>query len=104
MNVNEYGIVFAFSTAFNMSTYTSISIEFDKPSGATLTVTDADGVTVPAVDVTTTLGVFLANKYVAYTFQDGDVDEIGVWAARVVYDDASPQHLISDVGTFTVNP
>jgi hypothetical protein len=102
LNVNEWGVIFAFSTAFNMSGFTSISIEFEKPSGATLTVSDPD-VTVPGSDLPTTLGTFLANKYAKYIFQDGDVDEEGLWSCRVVYDDGS-QHLISDVATFTVNP
>lgn len=93
----------AFSTAFDMSAFTSIAIHFVKPSGTPLVVTNPD-VTVPATPVTTTLGVFLANKYVAYTFQAGDVDEEGLWSCRVVYDDADPQHLISDVATFTVDP
>lgn len=87
-----------------MSAFTSVAIHFDKPSGDILIVTNADGVTVPSSPVTTTLGIFLANKYVAYTFQDGDVDEIGEWSCRVVYDDADPQHLISDVATFEVSP
>ncbi len=104
LNVNEFGITFAFSTAFNMSGFSTIAIHFEKPNGTTLVVTDSDGVTVPSMPVTTTLGVFLANKYVTYTFQDGDVDEEGLWSCRVVYDDATPQHLISDVGTFTVDP
>ncbi len=102
MNVNEYGVVFAFSTAFNMSGYSFISIDFVKPDGTTLTVSNPS-VTVPNVDLPTTAGTFLANKYAQYTFQAGDVNQVGLWAARVVYTDANPQHLISDVGTFTVN-
>lgn len=103
MNVNEYGVVFAFSTSFDMSSFTSISVDFTKPDGTTLTVTNPS-VTVPNTDLVTTLGTFLANKYAKYVFQNGDVNQSGLWSARVVYTDATPQHLISDVGTFTVNP
>lgn len=102
MNVNEYGVQFVFSTAFDMSSFTSISIDFVRPDGTTLTVTNPS-VTVPAFDLSTTLGTFLANKYASYVFQNGDVNQVGLWSARVVYTDATPQHLISDVGTFTVN-
>lgn len=86
-----------------MSGFTSIAIDFVKPDGTTLTVTNTTGVTVPNTDLVTTLGTFLANKYAKYVFQNGDVDQAGQWAARVVYTDATPQHLISDVGTFTVD-
>ncbi len=103
MNVNEWGVEFAFSTAFNMSSFTSIAIEFVKPDETTLTVTDSDGVIVPNFDLSTTQGTFLANKYASYVFKDGDVDQTGLWSARVVYTDATPQHLISDVATFTIN-
>lgn len=103
MNINEWGIQFAFSTAFNMSGFSSIAIEFLKPSGATLTVTNPN-VTVPSSPLPTTLGTFQANQYASYYFQPGDVDEEGTWTCRVVYTDASPQHLISDVASFIVNP
>lgn len=103
MNTGEWGIQFAFSTAFNMSAFTTISLEFVKPSGATLVVSSPD-VTVPSTPLPTTFGVFQANQYASYYFQAGDVDEEGVWTCRVVYTDASPQHLISDVASFIVTP
>lgn len=103
MNVGEWGIGFAFSTAFNMSAFTTIGIEFVKPDGTTVLMVSNPDVSVPNIDLSTTVGLFLANKYALYTFQAGDVDQIGTWAARVIYDDATPQHLISDVGTFLVN-
>lgn len=105
MNVNEYGVDFAFSTGFDMSAFTAISIVFTKPDGTTLTVSNPN-VTVPNVDLTTTLGVFTAKTYAQYTFVQNDVNQAGPWSARVVYDNTTlspPQHLISDVGTFTVN-
>lgn len=103
MNVNEYGVAFVFSTGFNMSAFTSISITFTKPDDTTLTVTDPD-VTVPASPLTTTDGIFAANEYAQYYFQSGDVDQVGQWSARVTYNDATPLHLISDIGVFTINP
>lgn len=101
MNQGEWGVAFAFSTAFNMSGYTAISIDFVKPDKTTLTVSNPS-VTVPGTNLSTTLGTFLANQYAYYVFQPGDVDQAGEWAARVVYTDGTPQHLISDVGTFQV--
>ncbi len=101
MNKNEYGVGFAFSTAFNMSSFTTIEIQFDKPDGTQLSVF-SPSVTVPNTDLPTTLGTFLANKYAFYVFQNGDVDQAGLWTARVVYTDATPSHLISDVASFSI--
>jgi hypothetical protein len=103
MNVYEYGIAFVFSTGFDMSGYSGIAIHFTKPDGTTLQVSNPD-VTVPSVDIATTLGTFLANKYAQYIFKAGDVDQVGNWTARVIYDDVNPTHLISDIGNFIVNP
>ena len=106
MNLNEYGVAFVFSTGFNMSAFTSISITFTKPDLTTLTVS-SPSVTVPNTPLTTTDGIFAANEYAQYYFVTGDVNQVGEWSARVIYNNtgASPsQHLISDIGTFTINP
>lgn len=100
MNVNEYGVVFAFSTGFNLSAFTSLSITFTKPDLTQLTVTNPD-VSAPAVDLQTTAGLFPANTYASYKFANGDVNQAGAWSARVTYTDVN-QKLISDVGTFTI--
>jgi len=103
LNVNEWGVKLFFSTGFDMSADTAISIIFTKPDGTTLTVTNpADAnLIVGTTNVTTVLGTFLAHQYLAYTFQSGDVDQAGLWSARASYTDAT-QHLISDAATFTV--
>lgn len=103
LNVNEYGFPLVFSTGYDMSAETSISIAFTKPDGTALTVSNPS-VTVPVIDLETTDGLFLANQYVSYTFASGDVDQVGIWSARVIYNDAAPRHLISDVATFEVFP
>jgi hypothetical protein len=102
MNVNEYGVVFAFSCGFDLSGFTTLSITFTKPDGTALTVANPD-VTAPNTDIQTTAGLFPAKKYAHYVFANGDVDQAGEWSARVYYTDGS-QHLISDVATFTIDP
>lgn len=104
VNEGEYGIACVFSTAYDMSAFTTISLKFTKPDGTVLMVTDANGVTVPNTPITTVLGTFAANKYARYAFQNGDLDQTGVWKCRVLYTDATPQHLISNESTFTVTP
>jgi len=102
MNVNEWGVLFRFSTGFDLSGFSALSITFTKPDGTTFTRTNPD-VTAPNADVITTDGLFPANTYAQYTFQSGEVDQAGKWCAYVTYDDATPQHLISDVAHFTIN-
>lgn len=107
MNVNEYGVIFAFSTGFNMASNSSLQLQFWKPDNPwsadnnltpSLTKVAALGVG----SLVTTLGTFVSNMYVTYTFINGDVNQAGQWASRVVYNDAT-QHLISDVAYFTVS-
>lgn len=103
MNVGEYGLVFAFGTGFDLTGQTSLGITFTKPDGSTLVIDS--GVTVGSGDRTNDDGTtFLSGEYAKYTIADGDIDQEGEWQARVTYEDATGQHLISDVGTFTVDP
>lgn len=106
MNVDEYGLVFAFNTSFDLSAQTSLSLTFTKPDNSTLTVTSSGSdLAVGSGPLTAEDGtVYADGEYVTYTIQDGDIDQEGEWQARVTYNDAAGQHLISDVGTFTVDP
>lgn len=105
MNVNEYGVVFAFYVAYPISDFTTLSIAFTKPDGSILNVT-SPAVSAPATPLTTPAGVFPASQYALYTFIKGDVDVAGDWSARVTYNvTGSPnEQLISGAGTFVVNP
>ncbi len=102
VNETEFGIPYVFSIGRNMQNFTEISIEFTKPDGTILLVSDPD-VTVPAVSIFTVLGLFAANTYAQYAFQEGDLDQYGTWTARLIYTDASPLHLTSNRSNFTVN-
>lgn len=108
VNENEYGVACVFNTSFNMSAFTTLSILFIKPDGTTLLKTStSNNVTCPNVNISTALGTFLANQYAQYYFIANDLNQTGVWQARVIYDNtgASPsQHLISNLSSFTVNP
>lgn len=100
MNVGDFGVVLQFGTSFDMSSETALSLTFTKPDLTTLVVTPTLG-TQP---VSTPLGVFAANTYVNYTFLTGQVDQAGVWSARLTYTDSvAVTQLISSVGTFSVS-
>lgn len=103
MNVNEYGIEIIIGTGFTLTAATQLSIVFIKPDCSTFTV-QSPLVAIGSTDLTTTAGTFPANTWAYYAFQLGDVDQIGEWKARLIYDDAAGQHLISSIGKFWVSP
>jgi len=66
LRVGDVGKIFRLSTLFDMSGSTSLTLNFTKPSGATLTKTS--GVTAPAVAITDPdLGALAASEYMQYT-------------------------------------
>lgn len=102
MNVNEYGVFLWLSVGFDLRGNTALTLEFTKPDGTPLVVTNPD-VSYGTVAEQTVFGTFPANLYFSYRFAPGDVDQVGVWSVRGTYLDGS-QYLISDVATFTINP
>ncbi len=100
VNTGEYGVACVFSTAYDMSTNTALQIQFTKPDGTILLAT----ATCPNVDVVTALGTFLANMYAQYYFVSGDLDQTGVWYARVIYTKTGSPNvkLISNISSFEV--
>ena len=105
MNANEYGVIFRFSTGYDMSGFTGLSLTFTKPDASTLTVTNLSSspVTLGSINVATTLGTFASHQYVNYTFAAGDINQAGTYTVRLTYTD-STKKLISDPATFTINP
>lgn len=106
VNEGEFGVACVFSTSYDMSAFTTISMKFTKPDGTTLLVTNPS-VTVPNTNLVTALGTFTANQYAQYYFQTNDLNQLGVWYCRVIYDKSTaspPLHLISNQSSFTVTP
>lgn len=103
MNVNEYGVEFVFGASFDMSAKTNLTLNFTKPNGASLSVS-SPAVYIVNAPIVTSLGTLDANTYAVYITQNGDIDQAGNWSVRLVYDDATPAHLISNIATFTVGP
>ena len=112
MNLNEYGVSFTFFCGYNMVAWTKLSIVFTKPDGTTqLTVTNTNGVALGTIAISVIVNgqpvTFEANQYVTYNFANGDVNQAGLWSARVIFDNTNaspPLHLISAPGQFTINP
>jgi hypothetical protein len=102
MNVGEYGVDFLLGTGFDLSAYSTLTITFTKPDKTQMVVTGAS-VTISSSPVSTSAGNFAGNTYAIYVFQNGDVDQAGLWSVRLAYTAAGPVHLTSDITTFTVN-
>lgn len=108
INAGDYGIAFLFFTGFGMANFTKLSITFTPPNDAAPFTVSSPNVTLGTNTIAAVVNgqavSFLANQYVSYVFKSGDVTQAGQWSARVTYDDATPLHLISAPGPFTVNP
>jgi len=104
MNVGEYGIVLYMNVNFDISGYTALSLVVTRPDDTTFTRTHASSiVSVGGSPLSTDLGTFDANEYIAYTIQSGDLTVDGQYNARLTYTDAS-KRLVSDAAAFAVNP
>lgn len=106
MNAGEYGVAFRLAVGYDISGFSSLSLVFHKPSGATLTVDDDDGVSAPATAATGTLPTgqpytYDANEYFQYTTADGDIDEEGKWTVCGIYVDGE-KRLVSQPVHFHV--
>jgi hypothetical protein len=103
VNRNDYGVLFVYGVGENLSAYSGLTLEFDRPDGTTLTVT-SPLVTTSTNPIVTSVGTLLAEEYAQYTFRPGDVTVAGVWSVRLTYDAPGPIHLTSNATTFTVGP
>lgn len=100
LHVNDVGKLFRLATSFNMSAATSLTINFTKPDGTTLSVTT--GVTAPAAAITDPdLGALAASEYMQYSIVATNIDQAGVWRACGIYTTAT-ESFSSAEATFTV--
>lgn len=102
MNVNNWGVDFVFNTGFNLSGFTLLQIIFTRPDGTTFTKS-SPAVSCPNVNLETTAGLFEAQQYAQYTTVPGDINQVGMWSARVEYTDLN-QFLTSDSADFEIFP
>jgi len=102
MKIGEYGVLFRFDANYDMSAWTALTLTFTKPDESFLIKTNP-AVSLGATTVPTSLGTFLANQYVQYTFVAGDIDQAGDWEVFLTYESGPSVKLISTPFLFKVD-
>lgn len=83
---NDTGKTFRVNAGFDMSSYTELSLVFQKPDGTTVTKTTADGVTLGTTAVTDDdLGALTANEWVYYDLEADFLNQSGRWCVYMKY-------------------
>lgn len=82
LNINEYGQVIRANIGIDVSTNIGLKFKMQPKIGSVVEKTEIDGVAVGSVNVVVGDQTFLANKYLEYTTQDGDIDQSGMWRIK----------------------
>ena len=106
LKVGEVGKTFRYSTGFDMSAFTELTLIFTKPDGTTLTknTSTVNAVSAPATPLVndSDLGNVPASTYMAFDSVAADFDQDGIWTVCGIYNDASPKEFHGADATFTV--
>lgn len=100
MNVNNYGFLFVFNTGYNLGPATDITITFTRPDLTTFTrdFSSPSPVFVGSYNLETNDGLFPAFQWAGYLIQQNDINQVGLWSARVTYfNSAIPESLTTDI-------
>ena len=104
LNKNEYGQVLYANLGEDISTATAYKFVLEPKLGTKLEKVDADGVTLGTANVDVGDETYLANQYVKYTTQDGDISYSGEWRSKGEATMSSTNQVIGDYTRFTVLP
>jgi len=105
IKATEVGKIFRYSTLFDMSSNTELTLKFTNPvTGVETTLTTAGSrVTAPASPVTDPdLGSLLASEYMQITTIATDFPVGGTWSVCGIYTDGTPKTFIGNTATFTI--
>ena len=104
IKATEVGKIFRYSTLFDMSSETELTLKFTDPTGIETTLTATGGrVTAPASPVTDPdLGSLLASEYMEITTIATDFPVGGSWSVCGIYTDATPKVFHGNTATFTI--
>ena len=106
MNANEYGNKIRINVNEDISLNTnSLKLISPTPYRTSKTITEADGLVVGDVNVQVGQETYLADEYLEYEFQDGDIFVAGEWEVKVISEalDLSFRKINDTKLTFTVS-
>jgi len=93
MKKGDFGGYIYFDVSEDLSDFTTLSIEFYRPSGSVVTKTGTLG--------TENKGTNLINEYMQYQVEQGFLNESGLWKARLIAISATQQRK-SDKVSFVI--
>jgi len=102
LNKDEFGQVLRANIGLNVSVNIGLEFILEPRIGKALTKADVDGVTVGTNDVVVGDQTFMANEYIEYTTQDGDIDQSGVWRIKGAAQISSSVKAVGDYRRITV--
>jgi len=106
IRVSEVGKAFRYSTGFDMSAFTELTLIFTKPDLTQLTkdTGTTNAVSAPAVALVNDadLGNVPASTYMQFLTVAADFDQAGIWTVCGIYEDATPKTFHGADATFTV--
>lgn len=107
MNKNEFGNYIRINLKEDLTVYDRITLLLKSPTpvATVKTITLLDDLTIGLVNIDVDGITYLANEYIEYKIQDGDIFIAGEWSIRVICeDDANTLKKITDNNiNFTVN-
>jgi len=100
LNVNEWGARLFVYAGFDLSGASGLVLELIRPDTSIISVRPS----LQTAGTTTSGGEsWGGNQYVLYVTEQGDLDQVGTWGARIIYSDAV-QSIPTDIGSFNVGP
>lgn len=82
LNKNEYGKTVYANLGEDISAYTELKFILEPKVGVKLEKSVSDGVAIGASNITVDDESYLANQYISYTIQTGDLDRSGQWRIK----------------------
>jgi len=102
IKVGEVGRPFRYSTGFDLSSNTALSLKLTSPTGVESVITNPR-VTAPASSVVVpNLGTLAANTYMEFDTISTDFTEAGDWKVCGTYTEGSTKLFHGDEATFTI--
>ena len=103
-NQGEFGQTLRAAIGQDVSSNIGLTFTIEPQAGKKLERDQSEGVTLGTVDVTEGDTLYLANEYLEYVVQDGDLHTSGRWRKKAAAKMSQTQETIGNYERFTVLP